>query len=124
MDRAPVFDTNDQFDPRRIRLLDADGSGVADQGVLSRRNDAWWYAPDAAPNEAFLGGAFAPQRPLRLQATTGIGNATAQLVDLAGDGSLDVLEHASGATFFYKRNDLDGWERPRPLPRRPAYPLY
>ncbi|UPT86954.1 hypothetical protein HAP41_0000043195 [Bradyrhizobium barranii subsp. apii] len=118
------------IDGARYEWVDLDGEGI--QGVLSRRNDAWWYAPnrwtsnstpDAAPNEPATGGAFAPQKPLRLQAATAIGNATAQLVDLAGDGSLDVLERSSGATFFYERNDSGGWERPRPLPRHPAYSL-
>ncbi len=30
MDNAPVFESYDQFDPRRIRLADIDGSGTAD----------------------------------------------------------------------------------------------
>ena len=30
MDNAPWFDTPDQFDQKRIRLADIDGSGVTD----------------------------------------------------------------------------------------------
>ena len=36
MDDAPVFDTPDQFDPRRLRLADIDGSGVVDIIYLAR----------------------------------------------------------------------------------------
>jgi RHS repeat-associated protein len=38
MDNAPWFDTQDQFDQRRIRLADMDGSGVTDIIYLSGRN--------------------------------------------------------------------------------------
>ncbi len=30
MDRAPRFDSDDLFDPRRIRVADIDGTGTAD----------------------------------------------------------------------------------------------
>jgi RHS repeat-associated protein len=36
MDRAPWFDEPDQFEPRRIRLADVDGSGCADLIYLAR----------------------------------------------------------------------------------------
>jgi RHS repeat-associated protein len=36
MDHAPWFDEPDQFDPRRIRLADVDGSGCADLIYLAR----------------------------------------------------------------------------------------
>jgi hypothetical protein len=36
MERAPWFDEPDQFDPRRIRLADVDGSGAADLIYLAR----------------------------------------------------------------------------------------
>ncbi|MHC2722457.1 SpvB/TcaC N-terminal domain-containing protein [Bradyrhizobium diazoefficiens] len=118
------------IDGARYEWVDLDGEGI--QGVLSRRVDTWWYAPnrwtdsstpDPTPNQPASGGAFAPQKPLRLQAAAAIDNPTIQLVDLAGDGSLDVLEYSSGTTLFYERNNLGGWERPKPLPRHPAFSI-
>lgn len=117
-------------DGSRYEWVDLDGEGI--QGVLSRREDAWWYAPNrwagqsgpvAAPNQPASGGALGPQRPIRFQPAAAAGQAMVQLVDLAGDGSLDVLEHSSAAVLLYERNDQGSWERPRPLSRRPAYPL-
>jgi hypothetical protein len=35
MDNAPVFDAQDIFDPRRIRLADIDGCGFTDMVYLS-----------------------------------------------------------------------------------------
>ena len=43
MDDAPRFDTPDQFDPRRIRLADIDGSGVTDIIYLGRNQTRFWF---------------------------------------------------------------------------------
>jgi RHS repeat-associated protein len=43
MDDAPRFDTPDQFDPRRIRLADTDGSGVTDIIYLGRNQTRFWF---------------------------------------------------------------------------------
>ncbi|MER2603014.1 MAG: SpvB/TcaC N-terminal domain-containing protein, partial [Candidatus Competibacter phosphatis] len=43
MDDAPWFDTPDQFDPRRIRLADIDGSGVTDILYLGRNQTRCWF---------------------------------------------------------------------------------
>src|SRR5262249_32274306 len=40
MDNAPWFDTPDQFDPKRIRLADIDGSGTIDIIYLERHRVA------------------------------------------------------------------------------------
>jgi RHS repeat-associated protein len=40
MDRSPNFDHDDQFDPRRIRFADVDGSGTTDILYLSRNGVA------------------------------------------------------------------------------------
>jgi RHS repeat-associated protein len=43
MDDAPWFDAPDQFDPRRIRLADTDGSGVTDIIYLGRNQARFWF---------------------------------------------------------------------------------
>jgi RHS repeat-associated protein len=43
MDDAPWFDAPDQFDPRRIRLADTDGSGVTDIIYLGRNQTRFWF---------------------------------------------------------------------------------
>jgi hypothetical protein len=42
MDQAPWFDSPDQFDPRRIRLADVDGSGVTDILYLGQVIERAW----------------------------------------------------------------------------------
>ena len=43
MDGAPWFDAPDQFDPRRLRLADIDGSGVTDILYLGRGVTRFWF---------------------------------------------------------------------------------
>lgn len=43
MDDAPWFDAPDQFDPRRIRLADIDGSGTTDIFYLGRNQTRCWF---------------------------------------------------------------------------------
>jgi virulence plasmid B protein/glycosyltransferase TcdB-like subunit of Tc toxin/glycosyltransferase TcdB-like subunit of Tc toxinin len=42
MDDAPWFDTPDQFNPRRLRLADIDGSGMTDLIYLGRNKTQFW----------------------------------------------------------------------------------
>ena len=90
MDQAPWLDSQDQFDPRRIRLADVDGSGVTDliylasDGIRICLNQAGnaWAAPEVVPN-------FPPVDDLtRVQALDLLGNGTSCLVwtsSLPGD---------------------------------------
>ncbi len=43
MDNAPWFDSPDQFNPRRIRLADIDGSGVTDIIYLGSNKTQLWF---------------------------------------------------------------------------------
>jgi hypothetical protein len=43
MDDAPWFDAPDQFDPRRIRLADIDGTGTTDLIYLGRNQTRLWF---------------------------------------------------------------------------------
>lgn len=78
MDNAPWFDAPDQFDQRRIRLADTDGSGTTDilylryEGVQTYFNQSGnrWSAPVAVPQ-------FPPTDNL----------ASVQVLDLLGNGT-------------------------------------
>ena len=43
MDKAPLFDHPDQFNPNRIRLTDIDGSGIIDIIYLGRNKTQLWF---------------------------------------------------------------------------------
>jgi RHS repeat-associated protein len=90
MDQAPWFDAPDQFDPRRIRLTDVDGSGVTDliylssTGVQIYLNQAGngWNKPESISNFPLVDDLS------KVQALDLLGNGTACLVwtsSLPGD---------------------------------------
>jgi len=91
------------IDGSAYQWLDLDGEGIS--GVLARQGGAWFY-------KANLGdGRFAPERMLATQpaAAGGAGGAAERLLDLAGDGHLDLAELGGPMPGFYERTFDRGW---------------
>jgi hypothetical protein len=85
------------------RLADLDGEGLS--GILAEQGPAWYYKPN-------LGGTFGPAR--RVDPNPSFANLAGgrqQLVDLAGDGSLDLAQFSGSAPGFFERT-LDGYWAP------------
>jgi RHS repeat-associated protein len=77
MHGAPLFDTPDLFDPRRVRFGDIDGTGTTDIVYLSR------HGADVYFNQAGNGWASAIRVPLPLEETM----SSVRLADLLGSGT-------------------------------------
>jgi hypothetical protein len=80
--------------------VDLDGEGVS--GILARSVGGWAYTPNLGE------GRFGPLQQLATQpayATT----SRPRLLDLAGDGRLDLVELAGPTPGFYERTDTGGW---------------
>ncbi|MCB1227012.1 MAG: hypothetical protein KDK99_14440 [Verrucomicrobiales bacterium] len=98
-------------DGEHYEFADVDGEGIA--GILSRREGGWWYA-------ANRGGRFARALPLpKMPVLAGSGRM--QLMDLAGDGALDVVMFDGHGASFSERTEAQGWTPPRPLERAAAF---
>ncbi len=82
MDPAPLFDTFDQFDQKRIRLADIDGSGTTDILYLGRNRVTFWF------NQA--GNRWS--EPHTLSQFPDVDNlATVSVVDLLGAGTSCIV---------------------------------
>lgn len=78
MDRAPRFESPDQFDPRRIKLADIDGSGTTDVIYLHREGVRLYF------NQS--GNAWS--EPVTLEVFPHVGDVTTVAVtDLRGNGT-------------------------------------
>ncbi len=95
------------FDGPAYQWVDLDGEGLS--GVLARPGGAWYYQRNLG------GGRFAPPRALATQPAAAGGQARPQLLDLAGDGHLDVAELGGPVPGYYRRTDDDGWQPFRPF---------
>lgn len=75
-------------------FVDLDGEGSS--GVLTEQGDAWYYKPPLGDGK--LGGMTAVARKPSMSLAGG-----AQLLDLAGDGQLDLASFRGPVTGFYER---------------------
>ncbi len=102
---------------RTAQWVDLDGEGVP--GMLIEQGKGWFY-------KANLGGArFAPARvlspvPSLVGAGRGAMAGNAQLLDLAGDGELDLAVFAGSAPGFFERTPGGGWARFTPFASMPT----
>ena len=94
-------------DGTAYQWVDLDGEGLS--GVLARQGGAWFYQHNLG------GGRFAPPRALATQPAAAGDGARQQLLDLAGDGHLDVAELGGPVPGCYRRTDADGWQPFRPF---------
>jgi hypothetical protein len=83
--------------------VDLDGEGLS--GILTRQGGAWHYKPNLG--EAKFGAMHTLPTQPSLFGPRGGGE---QLLDLSGDGQLDVVALAGTARGFYERNADFDWE--------------
>ena len=81
--------------------VDLDGEGVP--GALTRRGNAWWYQRNLG------GGRFGGADLQRTSPST-----AGRLLDLAGDGSLDLVD-VSSTPGYYERTDDADWSEHHPF---------
>ncbi len=97
------------IDGSAYQWADLDGEGVA--GILTEQAGAWLY-------KANLGdGRFGALKPLATAPLAIAGDH--QLLDLAGDGQVDVVSLAETTPGFYERTEVEGWAPFRAFRRAP-----
>ncbi|MEV5745366.1 SpvB/TcaC N-terminal domain-containing protein [Microbispora rosea] len=100
-------------DGSAYRLVDLDGEGVP--GVLSPQEDCWLYKPNLGD------GRFGPVQVLASRPATGEPDGMrGQLLDLAGDGRLDVVDLDGPLQGFYERTSEGHWDRFTPFAALPT----
>lgn len=100
------------FDGSTYQWVDLDGEGIS--GVLINQADAWFFKPNLG------NGHFGPLKVLPLKPSlTNPGRGSHQLLDLAGDGQLDLVTFAEESPGFYERTQDQQWETFRPFTHLP-----
>jgi RHS repeat-associated protein len=101
------------IDGSAYRFVDLDGEGIS--GVLAEQGDAWFYKPNLG--EGHFGSTQAVATRPSLAA---LGGGRQQLLDVAGDGNLDLVDLAPPAPGFYERTLNAGWANFRPFRQLPV----
>ncbi len=83
--------------------VDLDGEGVS--GILTEQADAWFYKPNLGD------GHFGPLQVVAAKPSlANLRSGRQQLLDLSGDGQLDLVTLAGPAPGFYERTTDENWE--------------
>lgn len=90
------------LDGTSFRLVDLDGEGLS--GILTEQAGGWWYKPNLGQ------GRFGPLQPVATQPSlAALSSGRRQLLDLAGDGQLDLVTLGGPTPGFYERTAEAGW---------------
>ena len=112
VDAASLENLPSGIDSNRHRWVDLDGEGIS--GVLTEEADAWFYKPNLG------GGRFGPvERMSPRPSLAALNRGRQQLLDLAGDGNLDLVDFGAPTPGFFSRTDDAGWDRFRTFPSLP-----
>jgi Salmonella virulence plasmid 65kDa B protein/Insecticide toxin TcdB middle/C-terminal region/Insecticide toxin TcdB middle/N-terminal region len=89
-------------DGARYRWVDLDSEGLT--GVLTEQAEAWYYKRNLGD------GTFGPlERITPMASLAALGGGRQQLVDLAGEGHLDLVQYDGPMAGFYRRRSDGGW---------------
>ncbi|WP_211450787.1 SpvB/TcaC N-terminal domain-containing protein [Collimonas antrihumi] len=92
------------IDGNSYRWVDLNGEGIS--GVLSEQADAWFYKPNLGEGQ-FGPIEYVSPRP----SLAALSHGRQQLLNLAGDGNLALVEFGSPTPGFFSRTDDASWDR-------------
>lgn len=103
-------------DSTRYQWVDLDGEGLS--GILTEQADGWFYKRNLSP---IIGQQDAGKETVNVRlgpieqvaqkpSVAAIGGGRQQLLDLAGDGQLDLVEFRGPTPGFYERTQDESWE--------------
>lgn len=104
------------IDGSKYRWVDLDGEGLS--GILTEQGGSWFYKPNLSPiNQQTVDGKqvtlpqFGPvQRVASRPSPSSLESGRQQLLDLSGDGQLDLVQFDDPMPGFFERTEESGWE--------------
>lgn len=122
VDRESLENLPQGLDGVQYQWVDIDGEGLS--GILTEQGDSWFYkrnvsalpitGEDGKPQG--ISARFAPMERLPIiPSFTNLSNGRQQLLDLAGDGQLDVVDLNSPTPGFFERTKDEYWHNFRPF---------
>ncbi|MBZ5605803.1 MAG: toxin, partial [Acidobacteriia bacterium] len=113
------------IDNSHYRWVDLDGEGIS--GILSEQGNGWFYKANlSAANEQTVNGAtirvpqFAAVEVVgRKPSLAGLTSGRQRLMDLSGNGQLDLVNFDGPAPGFFERTEDEDWETFMTFPSLP-----
>jgi RHS repeat-associated protein len=115
LDAASLENLPAGLDALTYQWVDLDGEGVS--GILTEQTDAWFYKPNLGD------GRFGRLETVAAKPSlAGLSSGRQQLLDLAGDGQLDLVTLAGPTPGFFERTSAEDWEPFRAFREVPSIP--
>jgi RHS repeat-associated protein len=114
LDTASLENLPSGIDGTTCQWVDLDGEGIS--GVLTQQAGAWYYKPNLGE------GRFGPLQTIAAQPSLAVNGGNQQLLDLAGDGRLDLASFTGPTPGFSKRTQDGTWQSFRPFGQLPNIP--
>jgi len=118
LDAASLENLPNGLDGGRYQWVDLDGEGIS--GILTEQAGGWFYKRNLSP----LHGEPARFAPVELVASrpaaTDLGSGRQQLLDLAGDGQIDLVQFQRPLSGFYERTPDGTWSPFTPFSSAPT----
>jgi len=118
VDAASLENLPHGLDNSRYQWVDLDGEGLS--GILTEQGGAWFFKRNqsAVPvkegvNKGMTVAKFAPLECVATMPSSANLSGGQQLLDLAGDGQLDVVDFEGPTPGFYERTSEEEWETHR-----------
>jgi RHS repeat-associated protein len=104
MDEGSLENLPAGLDAATYQWMDLNGEGVS--GMLTEQAGTWFYKPNLGA------GRFGPLEVVASKPSLAeLSSGRHQLIDLAGDGQLDLVVFAGPSPGFYERTQDEGWEQ-------------
>ncbi len=124
VDAASLENLPQGLDNSRYQWVDLDGEGLS--GILTEQGGAWFYkrnqsavpVRDLAGNETTRA-RFAPLECVATMPSSAHLSGGQQLLDLAGDGQLDVVDFEGATPGVFERTADEEWETHKPFTSLP-----
>ncbi|GAB3918319.1 SpvB/TcaC N-terminal domain-containing protein [Larkinella terrae] len=115
VDAESLENLPDGLDGVQYQWVDLDGEGLS--GILTEQAGGWFYKPNLGD------GQLGPMESvLARPSLASLSGGRQQLLDLAGDGQLDLADFGGTTPGFYERTTDQNWEPFRSFPSLPNIP--
>ena len=102
IDEDSVENLPNGLDGSKYRWVDLDGESIS--GILTEQASTWYFKPNKGE------GRFGPLEKITIEPSlAALNSGQQQLIDLAGDGQLDLVQFVGPVPGFYERTQEDAW---------------
>ncbi len=117
LDRASQANLPTGLEGAGAQFVDLDGEGLS--GILTDHGEAWGYKRNLSPVATDSHAQFSPMEEVVTLPSRSALSGGQQLLDLGGDGQLDLVSFADPVAGFFERTSEQGWEALRTFPSLP-----